>query len=362
MNIKSLFIGTLLFLFSHKIFAGSGSHGGGAVVCRDERGRIQSAALLDLWESEHLKGRTMWNLEDLSALMNELPKTPSEDGRFDNLFYQKALIAKVINKLRNVRQVALAEETEKIALKIREDVKAHYSFLPNGIRIAPPSDANAVYLPEQRGCELEGVGTYNDRQELFMVNREIFEHLPPIDQVALFIHEGIYKYLRKHFQVTDSIVARDITGCLFSQNNCTYLNPEPSLPETGYILSCTGQWDIGEQENPANTQSKRVNFFVYDSSSSTIVRVTRINDYLPPTYTFAEVPRSSEAKFYLELYKNEKVLAEKYRREQVFISYLLENLDKRWTRSSSFNGETDNGLPLYIESVRERKCAIIRAE
>jgi hypothetical protein len=228
---SQLTLGFLTVLFSTSVYAGDSAHGGGAIVCKDTNGKIESAELLDFWEASVLKG--------LKIIKNENPV--------------KQQVASALEKL-NRWKPSLGQDVQKIyddLLLIRQDV-------PVGVAITPPSDADLTLIKE--GCELEGVAKhfrkYPDPAILYM-NPRLISHLPKTDQAALWLHEAIYKSFRQKYSAKDSTEARRFTSLLFSDKKFL------GVPfEQAQLMECVG--------NGPN---------VYISRQNSTIRLWAENDY-----------------------------------------------------------------------------------
>jgi hypothetical protein len=270
MSRKSIFLGVILItVLSSMSFAGSGSHGGGTIVCRNEQGKIISAELLDLWE-----GKKVRNLDILEEV--------ESDADIPDL------IRRAVRILNEKGQIKMAKTVELVANGELGVVNASLSFVSEGVGIAAPSDANAVFIPKGN-CRIEGVGAYNDRYLTFFIDKELYSELSALNRAALFVHEGVYKYLRDTFHVEDSITARGITACLFSKLPCPELDVKDGIPETGFLMQCHNE--IPYLKNKTEPQKAYMEYFLFVSKENPHtmrIQFTRLGVDTLPTKSFID--------------------------------------------------------------------------
>jgi hypothetical protein len=191
MNILKFVMGFVISIMTVSAYAGTEGHGGGAFVCSRPDGSIAHAELLDLWEGK-FKGHHYFQGTDVEALR------------------KKAL-----------DRIPLDFPAELIEDEVNWGLK-HQIILPAGQGLPPPPDAKNSY--EDLNCPLKGVARWHDIVENF-TNKSYVEIVPsilaamdPLNQAALFVHEGVYSWLRQVYGDVNSIRARDITSCLFAEN------------------------------------------------------------------------------------------------------------------------------------------------
>jgi hypothetical protein len=255
----------LAVLSSRPAFAGHETgNGGGGVVCDGEARRVE---LLDLWEGKALKG-----------LVVEEKATP--------------VLAQIDRAIDIFRQAGLVHLSERTGALAREMYNAFTTLgrgrLPNGIAVAPPTDALNRFIP--RGCRLEGIALYNDRFSTLDIDGQLFDELTPTSQAALFVHEGLYKYLREEFSENDSTVARNFVACAFSESSCPELSPSFGLPTRGPLFSCK-RWDVEVRGKP-NT------YWIYPADPGAVLadhaatwrfQVSKIGSVEPPGKAYFDI-------------------------------------------------------------------------
>jgi hypothetical protein len=204
---------------------GDHSGGGGAIVCRDSSGTIQSAELLDLWEVEP-KYRVFRTNEDVETQT-----------------------AHALEKLRTFNPGFAEAVTTQLAMNetIVEEVPANRE-------VAPPTDAENNL--QEIGCKLEGVAKFDDVSNALFFEQRIIPFMPNTDQAALKLHEAIYRLLRETEHAQNSIKARMLVAYLFTDKPWHDIPWEGlaesgtqlcSSPDGAYQLALTGQ------ERTANT-------------------------------------------------------------------------------------------------------------
>ncbi len=191
-----------------------GPYGGGSVVCGKE---IITAQLLDLWEAEAFK---------------KLPITYSEASVDGQIRKALARFAQLNGQL--------PREISDTAWALYEQVHVgRMNGVPAGLSITPPSDVLSPFIPVvESSCEFKGLAAYEDTAQVLFVDYLLYDALRPTDKAALFIHEAFYKYLRDHYRVKNSIAARNITACLFTDTPCQELSPFHGVPEKGPLYKC----------------------------------------------------------------------------------------------------------------------------
>jgi len=253
-------------------------NGGGGMVCRRD-GRL-TVELLDFWEGEALKG--------LKIRRNE---NPIPDQIADAV---KALNAAQPHEMSAFTNIDADDLYRRVEIQ-------RIGFLPRGVGISPPADAINRYV--QKGCNLEGIGLYDDDRDTLDIDFETYEPLSTTSRAGLFFHEGIYKYLRSKFHVEDSIVARNITACAFSEKPCNELNPLFGIPETGIQYSCQpAQWIEDLDIEDGSYLHSRPQFLVYPVNNDKDVlnkvrewrfQLVKIGGIAPPAVAYFDINMSA---------------------------------------------------------------------
>ena len=191
--LKTIGISTLLLMILSTVaFAGErGGNGGVSVVCRNKKGNIKSAELLDIYEGREIYGKKYnpeYHFEIEWALRGKLAKYPQFFGQIK---YQQRLLPKAI-------------------------------FVPLGNDIILTNDA--FPLIKKKGCEFEQLANYTDDGEL-LISQEIYEELDLFNRAALFIHESIYALRRKFAGDLNSQISRKLVANLLAiDGNMDFVN------------------------------------------------------------------------------------------------------------------------------------------
>lgn len=202
-RLAGIITGVLLTVTCH---AQGGMNGGGgrAVVCRDSSGKITSAELLDLYEAREVFGYVL----RVSAPTEEaeLQTTAAEYRRYFGYDLKEQVGPNLSAGPLSVEDVAesLRKEFETTRQKFR------FIQLPNRLQQVPDSHEPVA----TDGCQAEQLAIYY-LDQLILVQKEIYEHLDPMNKLALLIHEQEYKDKRK-VGATDSRRVRRTVGELFS--------------------------------------------------------------------------------------------------------------------------------------------------
>lgn len=162
-------------------------NGGVGVVCRNTRGQITKATLLDIFEGENLYGQTYAdNGLDLETRLEVI-------------------------ETRMIRNVPFLEDFKNQV----SQVKSILVFLPSGIGLEPTNDAFPII--NQRGCRFEQVANYDDAENRLYIDQEIFNALDSVNRAALYVHEAVYAMARKNVGDSSSVRSRKLTAYLVAR-------------------------------------------------------------------------------------------------------------------------------------------------
>ncbi len=248
------------------IHASSRAHGGGGVVCSESSSHGESSVkvqLLDFWE-----GKKIRNLD-----------IPTDKVGNINDFVEIA-----ISKL-----FAFNPELHKHVKKVLPIVIEAYAnkiVLENGIQIEAPNDAINQYT--QSNCEVQGLALFSDVHNSITVNGNLINKLSLVDEAGLIIHEAVYKVMRDLYGVKDSVTARGITACIFSESGCPKLSTDFSiineLPELNHYYKCKlfGTQTINYKIIPLEGNIFRFEFLNLPSAHADL-------PVIPPTYMFVDI-------------------------------------------------------------------------
>lgn len=212
-----VFITSLVLpMLTHASLATEGVGGGGGVLCETPEGT--TLELLDFWEAHSLRNMRIPKVsgdpeeQALKALRRWFSENPS---------------------LTMSERIELGEILGRIVSRIAYDAD---TFIPADIEFLPPSDALAKIV--KRGCRLVGIATYYDVSNVIRLDRRHYLNLSDTDKAGLLVHETVYRFMRKHLHVPNSVTARGITACLFSQDRCPEMDLSHEIPQEGTVFKC----------------------------------------------------------------------------------------------------------------------------
>ncbi|OQW53306.1 MAG: hypothetical protein A4S09_07900 [Proteobacteria bacterium SG_bin7] len=236
---KILFLWMIMIL-GNFVNAGEVSSGGGqAIVCRDQLGKIEKSQVLDLYEAER-RGITI--------------RQPSDNFEAE---YSKQMLE--MHRLTGEGPSELSD----IAANLKDSFQKLYYFLPSGVRLKVVQDIGKTISPP-KDCRLEQLAVYRDDQNRIDINSEIWKSLSVVDQVALMVHESVYRDYRTAGDKT-SENSRVIVGRLFAREPLT--SALESLPTDSW--QCSAGF-LGGLEN----QSR---FFLYGvNANNSVLQFTQI--------------------------------------------------------------------------------------
>lgn len=193
------------------VFAGSEiGNGGYSIVCRDNKGPITSAEVLDIYEGRLLFKRTYGTQ---TASVDELVQMAQ------NRVQQHPHFAMLLRKELNL-------------------IAKNSVFIPEGNVLEPTRD----HLPtiKKRGCEFGQLANWTHLGEL-IISQEIYDRLDNLNKASLIVHEAVYAIRRKAIGDKESPLSRRLVAHLMSEN----LDEEAlsrfiaeSLPSKGRKRAC----------------------------------------------------------------------------------------------------------------------------
>jgi hypothetical protein len=179
---------SLAFAFDSK-----GGGGGGAIVCRNDKHKIVSAQLYDLYEAPYYFGYQF-------VSSNQNPR--------DQL-------------LRVIQKLNFNKHNIPVLMQTIESIIKKIEFLPAGVTLQAPNDMGIEYpiiKPEE--CEVEGVGFYTSKGQL-KVSLSVYQSFSNLDKAACILHEALYLLDREVGSPglnPNSVLARHLNSALFSEN------------------------------------------------------------------------------------------------------------------------------------------------
>ncbi len=186
----------------------SGSHGGGAWVCREDGNQtIRWAKLIDTFEASS-DPRVAAQFPTTTAEALKLAQQRIQDAGATNVF--------------------IAASKSSACPYFPSQMNC--SFTTNGAGTILPSDANTVYRPLPDMCaggtiSREAVALRSQGRNVSLV-RELFDKLSAPDQVALALHETLYTYASFANSVTNSDSIRPLVAKLVMLGSNTLSSPE----------------------------------------------------------------------------------------------------------------------------------------
>ncbi len=184
----------ILTLTSLSVFAGQGgmgSGGGGAVVCRDDAGKILSAEVLDLYE-----GKETYHLK----IKEEIGSLEQEYLRF--------------NRTMNIVSGFGMPPAQSVLDNVKKTMDK-FNYLPVDLRLELTNDFGALDFTLKPNCKIEQLAIYHDDKERIDIDSEIWDTLDNTNKAALLAHELIYKSYRNTDE-DNSKLTRKVVAMLFS--------------------------------------------------------------------------------------------------------------------------------------------------
>ena len=183
--------------FFSAAFAGTkDGGGGGALVCRNQNGKITQVELLDLWESRELRKHQI-KYDDVTSVEEQVQNAIKKIATLDDTLAELT-----------------AESWKHIQDNNTEDIG------PN-IALTPPTDAYNQYF--KPGCPLEGMMYYDGSTDKLKIKFETFNLQKRKTEIAAsYIHEAFYRAVRMTEDLDfrgpsgNSIYTRLVVGCIFS--------------------------------------------------------------------------------------------------------------------------------------------------
>ena len=253
-----------LFLANISWAGGEIGNGGGGVHCRDNETGAEYLQVLDLWEGANLQGFQYKRTQDAETARLQF------DRALERLRQHNAYL-----------YVQLLEYTY-----IRDKFDGGFQRVHANHQIAPPQDARPIIIG--RHCKLRGIALYDDLEDILWLDVTLFEELSQTDRQALILHEMLFKYLREHFEMKYSTVARQMVACLFSENqSCDHF--DPFLTPEPYAVLCT---DSGPIIGPQDLEKVQLAFLIKKNSRSNTKKLqfVKIDDQLLPKQTTGKLP------------------------------------------------------------------------
>jgi hypothetical protein len=243
--------------------AGSGAHGGGGFVCAVREGG-EKAYLLDLWEAENIPLYVDAGQQEGRTLHIRRSDAPVE-----------AQIREAFDKLKRIDRTLYDQVKE--AYRIIRSKPPRY--VGPDVKILPPSDARTQFGKE--GCELQGIALYDDEHEV-LTRKQI--PMDPTEEAALYVHEAVYKAMRRYVFSRDSIKARHLTAYLFAEEE--FAGPSADVPADA--LLCQNRVNIGD-ETLYRDHLVRISLYVFKVGEKTRYQFIAMNSLRTWTKTYFDL-------------------------------------------------------------------------
>jgi hypothetical protein len=190
-------LASLILIFSSVTHAVAGGadvgHGGGAWVCRDASDSIKWVKLVDLFEATNQFGLTLdsFSNQPIDAQLSEIA-LKVQVANPDMLSTYKSVLNAIQSNISMSQNIAIPE-------------------IP---------DANFQVVPAASLCPIgkiayEQLADYPEGGNVVIASL-LYTHLSLVEQAGLLVHETIYKMYRDAVQATNSDLAREAVGYLFS--------------------------------------------------------------------------------------------------------------------------------------------------
>jgi hypothetical protein len=237
--------------------AGNSSGGGGmGMVCHNPDGSIDKVILLDLWEANVLYGLRLMDspsrselndkfllsmtIRRLSSVINwpmKMDTQRSQDGHAVNVGFRMA------NGPQTLKGPGVTTETGAGALyyllrmtiapffdatipmaktEIIQRVRGEKFDVTNDIFRHGPEGYAWTIPANPIGCDLQQIVVYQDtgkHRGIVKINQDLVDHMDPLNEMALYAHEALYKALRDFGGLRESLPVRRAIGLAFSESN-----------------------------------------------------------------------------------------------------------------------------------------------
>lgn len=212
-NMRS-FWAVAVFFLTQAAYAGAVNSGGGkAIVCRDSRNRIKSVEVLDLWEAREILGL---KVPASKKTVDQQVEAAAESLK--NLIYYNGGVGTIDDHGNAVSY----EGADALAYEIRSTAgmftkNSNQVLHLHGKMLTPVDDSLEEAYPN--GCAPEqAVIFHDDGAEVgqVLINQDLVDRMDVQNQAALYIHEGLYRVLRRLDSEGNSLRARRAVGLAFA--------------------------------------------------------------------------------------------------------------------------------------------------
>ena len=210
-----------------KKFGPSTGGGGQGVLCIAPNGQ-PTLETLDLYEAKNIWGYQIPTSGDLPTEINRV---------YPNIALQRDIHVPAV-KPSNPSSTQLAKFADEYSA-----FTGRLRAIPNGARLEISNDDGGRIIRPPQNCQIVQIVYYADEDVMtgaILVDKEYWNLLDPQNQLALAIHEELYKRLRS-FGEKNSARTRKVVGLLFNAHE--YPGPLMALynqPESIYCFADTG--------------------------------------------------------------------------------------------------------------------------
>lgn len=235
--IVSTFFSILASLCVLDAQAGTVAGGGGkGVVCRNPDGSIRSAELLDLWEARELHQLEIQPVQgNLAKEVYRLADSMGPSLFSDDIDIYMTSEGKN-SKPETVKYSGPAAISQLIKLSANPFLNPNATSVRrlHGVDLTLTDDSKEAIMP--RECAIEQIVHYVDYFKAhgsILINQDIVDRLDLTNQVALILHEALYKRLRDYWGEENSLRVRRTIGLAMSGHKFGSLN-KTNLPSRYY--------------------------------------------------------------------------------------------------------------------------------
>ena len=183
--------------------------GGNAVVCRNAKGKITSAQLLDLYEGEKAE-KLNYRMLPVKSVKEELARAVQN---FKSAAGADNDAAKYQAQPYWYWQDSPRLGTSSVMTYFNEFDRRF--VVQEGAGLPPLDDSNPEVVPKKRRCATERLALYLDGK--IRIDGEIWKKLDNRNKAALIFHEASYRYDRLLKQAEDSTAARRVVRRVFAR-------------------------------------------------------------------------------------------------------------------------------------------------
>jgi len=170
---------------------------------------------------------------------------------------------------------------EMLRKEMHDSIISHFRSIPKGQRLPLTGDATLPPLPDN--CSAVQIAIYAENGSIYL-DADYWSMLPPIERVALVVHEWIYYRARQYGGALNSDESRRVLGLIFSGKN-----PEPLLSpiwNADHIAWCMAGTKGTDRENYEfyaidETQGNRSGVGIYFKEFKSSYLTSRVSVFLP---------------------------------------------------------------------------------